>query len=449
MSDQPGDALLTDLYQLTMLQGYLAEGMNDEAAFEFFVRRLPESRRFLVAVGLEQALDYLSALRFTDAEIDWLAGTGRFDRAVLDYLSDFRFNGDVDAVPEGTIVFADEPLIRVAAPLPMAQLVESRLINILHFQTLIASKAARMVLAAPGKQLVDFGFRRAHGAEAGLLAARASYIAGFAGTATVEAERRFGIPAYGTVAHSYIQAHDSEIAAFRAFARSQPANVVLLIDTYDTEAAAKTLAELAPELENEGISVRAVRLDSGDLGALAVRVREIFDRAGLKQIGIFASGSVDEYMLAGLAARHAPIDGFGVGTHLTTSADAPYLDCAYKLQEYAGLARRKRSLGKATWPGRKQVFRRYDAAGTMTGDDLTLVSDDRPGTPLLRPMLRGGERVPPPETLADIRARAAAELAALPPALTVADSRGTYPVTVTPALTRLAETVDRRTPAGA
>ncbi|MCG8690801.1 MAG: nicotinate phosphoribosyltransferase, partial [Minwuiales bacterium] len=226
MSDQPGDALLTDLYQLTMLQGYLAEGMNDEAAFEFFVRRLPESRRFLVAVGLEQALDYLSALRFTDAEIDWLAGTGRFDRAVLDYLSDFRFNGDVDAVPEGTIVFADEPLIRVAAPLPMAQLVESRLINILHFQTLIASKAARMVLAAPGKQLVDFGFRRAHGAEAGLLAARASYIAGFAGTATVEAERRFGIPAYGTVAHSYIQAHDSEIAAFRAFARSQPANVV-------------------------------------------------------------------------------------------------------------------------------------------------------------------------------------------------------------------------------
>lgn len=443
-----GDGLLTDLYQFTMLQGYLAEGLAATAVFEFFVRKLPEPRNYLIAAGLEPALDYLERLSFDRAEIDWLAGSGRFEQAVLDYLAGFRFTGDVDAMPEGTVFFADEPILRVTAPLPMAQIVESRLINILHFETLIASKAARMVGAAPDKPLIDFGFRRAHGAEAGLLAARASYLAGFTGSATVAAERCYGVPAYGTVAHSFIQAHASEADAFRNFARSQPDNVVLVIDTYDTLAAAHEIVALAPELARTGMPIKAVRLDSGDLAALAKGVREIFDRAGLDRIRIFASGGIDEYALAAFAEAGAPIDGFGIGTSLTTSADAPYLDCAYKLQEYAGLARRKRSAGKATWPGRKQVWRRHDGQGLIAGDTLTTTDDDCDGKPLILPIMRQGKRLAPPESLAVIRARAAEELAALPTALRSLQPAAAYPVTVSRALRSLTEQVDRRTGGG-
>lgn len=437
-------ALLTDLYQLTMLQGYLKQNMTEVAVFEFFVRKLPANRNFLIAAGLEQVLVYLEELRFTDDELAWLAASGRFDRQLVEYLANFRFTGTVYAVPEGTLVFPDEPLIRVVAPLPQAQLVETRLINLLNFETIIASKAARMVLAAPGKLLVDFGLRRAHGAEAGLLAARAAYLAGFAGSATVQAELAFGIPSYGTVAHSFIQAHDSEREAFLNFARLNPENSVLLIDTYDTEAAARLVVELAPTLAREGISIRAVRLDSGDLGALAKSTRATFDAAGLQNIQIFASGGLDEYAIRDLLAEDAPIDGFGIGTALTTSSDAPNLDCAYKLQEYAGVARRKRSAGKATWPGRKQVFRRIDAAGRMAGDVITLADDSLEGEPLLQCVMRDGRRTAPAESLDAVRARVREQMMMLPDPLRRLDSGPRYTVEIAAALEALAMEVDRR-----
>ena len=286
--------LLTDLYQLNMIQAYLDHGETKTAVFEFFVRKFPPRRGFLIAAGLEQALDFLENLRFSAEEIDWLAGTRRFEQGLLDQLSTFRFTGDVHAMPEGRVFFANEPILRVTAPMPQAQLVETRLINILHFQSLIAAKAARMVLAAPGKLLVDFGLRRAHGAEAGLMAARASYIAGFAGTATMLAEEEFGIPTFGTMAHSFVEAYDTESAAFECFARSRPKNLTLLIDTYDTEAAARKVVALAPRLAAQGIKIRAVRLDSGDLIALSKSVRRILDDGGLADVTIFASGGLDE-----------------------------------------------------------------------------------------------------------------------------------------------------------
>lgn len=436
--------LLTDLYQLTMLQAYFDEGMDETAVFEFFVRDLPPQRNFLMAAGLEQVLEFLENLRFAAEELDWLAGCGRFSRDFIGFLETLRFTGDVHAMPEGTLFFPNEPILRVTAPISQAQLVESRIINLLHFQTLIASKAARSVLAAPGKLLVDFGLRRAHGAEAGLLAARAGYLAGYSGSATVLAGALFGIPLYGTMAHSYVQAHADEEAAFERFARSHPTNTVLLIDTYDTEAAAEKVVRLAPRLESRGIRVKAVRLDSGILSEHARKVRAILDRGGLKEVGIFCSGNLDEHELQQLLAGGAPIDGFGVGTRLDTSADAPYLDCAYKLVEYAGAPRRKRSEGKATWPGRKQVYRIHAADGTLERDILTLESDPQPSKPLIQPFMQSGRRLAAPEALEEARRRAAAELTRLPVALRQLEpAQAPYPVEIAPALRQLAEAVDR------
>jgi nicotinate phosphoribosyltransferase len=436
--------LLTDLYQLNMIQAYVDGGVTGTAVFEFFARKLPPRRGFLVAAGLEQALEFLEGLRFAPEEIDWLARSGRFGQGLLDHLAGLRFTGDVHAMPEGTVFFAGEPILRVTAPLPEAQLAETRLINLLHFQSLIAAKAARLVLAAPGRLLVDFGLRRAHGAEAGLLAARASYLAGFAGSATLLAEKVFDIPAFGTMAHSFVQAHDDETAAFERFARSRPDGLTLLIDTYDTEAGARKVVALAPRLKAQGITVRAVRLDSGDMAALSKSVRRILDAGGLGDVRIFASGGLDEDGIAGMLRDGAPIDGFGVGTSLTTSADVPALDCAYKLQEYAGLARRKRSAGKATWPGRKQVWRRTGADGRMAGDVLSVESDAQEGEPLVRQVMRAGRRVAPPPSLAESRARAARNLAQLPEALRRLEPDASYPVQVGDALVRLAAEVDAR-----
>jgi nicotinate phosphoribosyltransferase len=445
----PGNSLLlTDLYQLNMMQAYLERGMTAPAVFEFFVRKLPPERGFLMAAGLEQALAFLAEFRFAPDDLGWLDRSGRFSEKFLDYLAALRFTGDVDAVAEGTVFFPDEPILRVTAPIPLAQLVETRLINILHFETVIASKAARMVLAAPGKTLVDFGLRRAHGAEAGLLAARAAHIAGFAGTATTLAARRFDVPIFGTMAHSFIQAHAREADAFVNFARARPDNVVLLIDTYDTEVGARKVVELAPKLRAEGIALRGVRIDSGDLGEHARQVRQILDGGGLKNVQIFASGGLDEHALQKLEAAGAPIDGYGIGTALTTSSDAPALDCAYKLQEYDGIARRKRSEGKATWPGRKQVFRHSTRAGILSGDVLSLEGDKQSGTPLIAPVIRGGSQVGDMPNLATIRAHAAAELARLPVHLGRLKDGPAYPVAVSPALRVLAEDVDRRTAAG-
>ena len=436
--------LLTDLYQLNMLQAYLDHGETKTAVFEFFVRKFPTRRGFLVAAGLDQALDFLVDLHFSSEEIEWLKRSGRFGKELLKYLERLRFTGDVHAMPEGTVFFANEPILRVTAPLPEAQLVETRLINILHFQSLIASKAARMMLAAPGKLLVDFGLRRAHGWEAGIMAARASYIAGFAGTATMLAEKSFGIPTFGTMAHSFIQAYDDETIAFENFALSRPQNLTLLIDTYDTEAAARKVVALAPRLKARGITVRSVRLDSGDLTVLSKNVRRILNEGGLADVTIFASGGLDEDSVAEMLRAGAPIDGFGVGTSLTTSSDVPALDCAYKLQEYAGLARRKRSAGKATWPGRKQVWRQYGPDGKMIGDILSVETDTQLGEPLIQLVMQGGRRIATSPSLAECRARAARDLARLPESLRCLEPGASYPVQVTDALVRLAAAVDSR-----
>jgi nicotinate phosphoribosyltransferase len=438
------DALLTDLYQLNMLQAYLEEGETKTAVFEFFVRKLPPQRGFLIAAGLEQALEFLENLRFSPIELDWLSSSGRFGKSLIDYLAALRFTGDVHAMPEGTLFFPDEPILRVTAPLPEAQLIEPRLINYLQFQSMVAAKAARMVLAAPGKLLVDFGLRRAHSGEAGLLAARASYIAGFAGTATVPAQMLFGIPIFGTMAHSFIEVHESESAAFEKFARARPDNLTFLIDTYDTEAGARKVVALAPKLAAAGIRIGAVRIDSGDLGALARRVRRILDEGGLKDVSIFVSGGIDEEALASLVQSGAPISGYGIGTSLVTSSDAPSLDCAYKLQEYAGRPRRKRSTGKATWPGRKQVWRHFGKDGRMTRDILSVEGDRQPGEPLVEPVMQAGRRIAPLPALAEARARAARGLRQLPEDLRRLTPGPTYPVEVADALAKLAAEVDHR-----
>ncbi len=437
-------ALLTDLYQLNMMQAYLDAGMTETAVFEFFVRKLPAQRGFLMAAGLAQVVDFLLNFRFTEPELRWLAESRRFRSDMLDYLAALRFTGDVHAMAEGTVFFPNEPILRVTAPLPLAQLVETRIINLLHFESLIASKAARMVLAAPGKTLIDFGLRRAHGAEAGLLAARASYLAGFSGSATTPAAALYGVPVFGTMAHSFIQAHDSEAAAFEAFARARPENVVLLVDTYDTEAAVRKVVALAPKLRDQGIAVQGIRLDSGDLADLAHKSRQILDAGGLRSVQIYASGGLDESKLQEFFANATPIDGFGIGTSLTTSSDAPSLDCAFKLQEYKGRARRKLSPGKATWPGRKQVFRSYGEDGVMAGDVLTLEGDAQNGELLIHPVLQAGKRVEAPPSLSDSRAWAAKQLAALPVTLRGLEGRMPDPVTVSKVLMDLAASVDRQ-----
>jgi len=434
--------LLADLYQFTMLQTYLEQDMQQTAVFELFVRKLPPGRNFLIAAGLEQVMEFLESLTFSTEELEWLAS--RFPPQVIHYLKHFRFEGDVHAMPEGTIFFPNEPILRITAPMPQAQLVESRMINLLHFETLIASKAARSVLIAPDKLLVDFGMRRAHGAEAGLLAARACYLAGFSGTATVLAGTLYDIPLFGTMAHSFIQAHDDESHAFEHFARSHPDNTTLLIDTYDTEAAADKVVALAKKLKADNIIIKGVRLDSGDLAQHARNVRQILDSGGLHDVTIFASGNLDEYKLKILLAARAPIDGFGIGTALDISVDAPALDCAYKLQEFAGKPRRKRSEGKATWPGRKQVYRTFGRDGCMSGDTVALENGDpQQGTPLLQPFMHAGKRLHPKLSLHALRQQTLMNYQSLPAAMIAIDHTDNYPVTISSTLQALAARLDQ------
>jgi nicotinate phosphoribosyltransferase len=434
--------LTTDLYELNMVQAYLERDESKEAVFEFFVRRLPARRGFLLAAGLEDTLEYLETIKFSDEEVDWLKKSGRFNDRLIDFLVSFRFTGDVHAIPEGTVCYPYEPLIRITAPLPQAQLIESRLINIMHFQTLIASKAARMVLAAPGKILSDFGLRTAHGAEAGLYSARASYIAGFAGAANVLAGPRYGIPVVGTMAHSYVQVHDNEMQAFEDFARTRPEGVILLIDTYDTEAGARKVVELYPKLKADGIAIRGVRIDSGDLIEMSKKVRRILDDGGCQDVNILVSGGVNEDVLQDMMKQNAPIAGFGIGVSLDVSTDVPALDCAYKLQEYAGKPRRKLSEGKATWPGRKQVWRAYDADRRMRGDILSVEGDTQPGETVITQVMRAGKRVSPAPTLAQIREHATAQLSTLPTPLKRMEAFD-YPVTISDKLKALAAEADR------
>lgn len=435
-------ALLTDLYELTMVQAYQEQAMDEPAVFEFFVRKLPAHRNFLVAAGLEQVLDFLSGLHVTQEELAWLDRGGLFRPGLLRYLETLRFTGEVEAMAEGTMFFPHEPILRIVAPLPVAQLVESRVMNLLNFQTMIASKAARSVLVAGGTPIIDFGLRRAHGAEAGLLAARASYLAGFSGSATVLAGMAYGLPLYGTMAHSFVQAHTDEAEAFEHFAAAQPNNVVLLIDTYDTETAAGKVVSLAPSLEAKGIAVKGVRLDSGDLAAHARQVRRILDEGGLSHTQILVSGNLDEYRLKELIESRAPIDSFAVGTAMTTSSDAPSLDCAYKLQEYAGRPCRKRSEGKATWPGRKQVYRYYAGDGRLDHDIITTLDDRLDGEPLLSPVMKDGRRLAPSPSLAELRRHTAAQLARLPESLHTLGTAPMHAVEISSALQTLARTID-------
>ncbi|MDV9186762.1 nicotinate phosphoribosyltransferase [Streptomyces sp. SR27] len=398
----------TDLYEVTMALSYLREDMRAPATFSLFVRDLPPGRGFLVAAGLEPALDYLSRFRVGRSDVLEFAEALRRPVEDLEALHGLSFDGQVRAVPEGRLVLAGEPLLEVTAPLPQAQLVETYLLSLLCHQTAVASKAARCVLAAAGRPLVDFSLRRNHGPEAGMQAARLCALVGFAGTSNVAAATRYGIPASGTMAHSYIEAFASEEDAFRAFARTHPGPVTFLVDTYDTDRGVATAARVLDDL---GLGPGCgIRLDSGDLGALARRARTALDAAGLRDVQIIASGGLDEYAVATLVRDGAPVDVFAVGTKVGTAADAPYLDAAYKLVEYDGRPVMKLSSAKMTAPAPKQVFRGHDLR-----DVIGLANEEPPeGTePLLRTMMRGGLRTEPPDTLAAARARFEADVAAL------------------------------------
>jgi nicotinate phosphoribosyltransferase len=418
--DDASAVLLTDQYQLAMLQAYWHETMFDSAVFSLFVRQLPASRGFILACGLDNALHYLETLHFSADALTWLRERREFSPDFVDWLAELRFTGEVRAVPEGTPLFAGEPILEVRAPLPEAQLIETFVMNQVHLQTVIASKAARVVLAARGRRVVEFGLRRIHGADAALKAARAAFIAGAAATSNVLAGRIYGIPVTGTMAHSYVQAHDTEMGAFRAFAELY-GDTVLLVDTYDTLCGVRNVVRLAREL-GSAFRVRAVRLDSGDLATLAREARGLLDDAGLHAVEIFASGALDEYAIEKLLDAGAPIDGFGVGTRMGVSADAPSLDIAYKLVEYGGRGRLKLSPGKPILPGPKQVFR-VEEEGIAVRDVIAHADEVLPGRPLLETVMRDGRRLAAGSvTLDTARAYAAASLCALPHAV-----RGTAP----------------------
>lgn len=442
--------LSTDLYELTMAAAFFDAGIADRwATFDLGVRDLPQQRGYLVAAGLEQALAYLRDFRFWPQALEYLEGTGHFRTEFLDYLGALRFTGQVDAIAEGTVYFPPAPLLRITAPIIEAQIIETYLLTTLTYQTLIASKAARIVGAADGRAVIDFSPRRDHGPQAGLLCARAAYIGGCVGTSNVLANDMFGIPVFGTMAHSFVMFYADELDAFRAFAASYPASPTLLIDTYDTVEGARKALQLIPELESRGLQLAAVRLDSGDLTSLAKQVREVLDRGGATSTRIFASGNLDEHKIARMLADGAPIDGFGVGTELGTSGDAPSLNSTYKLvacEDAHGdeLPVIKLAAAKVTLPGRKQVWRRWGAHGEMLGDTIGLATEELAGKPLLEAVLRDGKPLSPAPPLAAIRARACEQLAALPAAVRHLDKPASYPVEVSPRLQQLVRTLSER-----
>lgn len=442
-------AMLVDLYELTMADSYLRHGMNQWATFDLFVRHLPRNRAFLLNVGLEQAVYYLLNMRFTDDAIEYLRSLRRFSEDFLAYLRDFRFHGHVWAMPEGTVFFPNEPVVRVTAPRIEAQIVETFLLNTYNAGVMYASKAARVVLAAQGRGVADFSPRRDHGTDAAMKVARASFIAGCVGTSNVLAGQVYGIPVIGTMAHSYIMSFPSELDAFRAYAADFPDNAVLLIDTYDTLQGARHAVIVARELRERGYQLRGVRLDSGDLVRLSQEVRRILDEAGFPEVQIFLSGDLNEYRIRDLLAAGAVANAFGVGTQLGTSADAPYINGVYKIVEDESGLKVKLSTGKVSLPGRKQVYRFYDGQGLMQYDVITLHDELPPsgGEPLLQEVIRGGELVAQLPTLTEIRARAQAQLAALPERLRAIDvgPEAVYEVRISPALQEAQERVAAQT----
>jgi nicotinate phosphoribosyltransferase len=438
-------ALFTDLYELTMAESYFRERMHGAATFSLFARRLPPSRGFLVAAGLDDVLRFLEAFRFSDRALAYLRSLDRFDSAFLDWLGEVRFTGDVRAVPEGTVVFADEPLLEVTAPIIEAQLVETAVLNLCHFQTVVTSKAARSVIAAQGRPVVEFGLRRAPGLDGGMKATRCSFIAGVATSSNTLAGLTYGPSPTGTMAHSYVTAFPHEIDAFRAFARAFPDSTILLVDTYDTVAATHKAVVVAKEMEARGDRLAGVRLDSGDIVALSKEVRRILDAAGLGYVQIFVSGGLDETEIAQFLALGAPIDAFGVGTRMDVSADAPYLDMAYKLVKYDGRHVLKTSEGKKTWTGEKQVWRTRGPDARFDHDVIALRDEPAPvagAEPLLQPAMRSGRPLEAPPPLSAIRERCAAQLAALPDEVRRLSDAGSYSVHYSEPLVALQRAVE-------
>ena len=436
-------ALLTDLYQLTMAACYFDQGMADEATFSLFIRQYPAHRGYFVAAGLAEALEYLETLSFTEDDLAYLESTGLFKPPFLDYLKQLRFTGEVHALPEGSLFFKDEPILEVSAPILEAQLAETFIINAVGLQTLIASKAARSVYAAQGRPLVDFSLRRTQGSDAGLKVARASYLAGFLGTSNVLAGKLYGLPIFGTMAHSFISSFAQEIEAFRVFSRVFPGSTTLLIDTYDNIAGARNAIQVAREMEARGHRLQSVRLDSGDMAAISREVRQLLDEAGLASVRILASGGFDEAKIARTLAAWGRIDSFAVGTRMGVSADAPYFDIAYKLVKYDGRPVLKLSTGKVTLVGKKQIFRHYDEQGKMQRDVIALRGEAVPGDePLLRPVMRQGRIIPPQPSLKDSRDYFQAQFARLPePYKTLIEPR-LYPVALSPGLRQLQAEVE-------
>jgi len=438
-------ALLTDLYELTMAASYLEEGMAEEATFSLFIRKYPAGRGYFVAAGLPEVVEYLAGLRFTEDDLAYLESTRRFQPAFLDYLKGFRFTGEVWALPEGRILFRDEPILEVSGPIIEAQIAESFIINAINLQTVIATKASRSTYAAGGRGLVDFSLRRTQGTDAALKVARASYLAGFAGTSNVLAGKFYGIPIFGTMAHSYITAFPSEIEAFRAFAKIFPNNSVLLIDTYDTLEGARKAIQVAREMAARGEKLMGVRLDSGDMAQLSREVRRLFREGGLGDLHIFASSGFDEFKISRVLEGGGEIDAFGVGTRFGVSADAPYFDIAYKLVRYGDRPVMKLSTGKVTLVDKKQVFRRYDDRGRMAGDTIGLRDED-PGEaePLLTPVMRAGKPVRTLPSLEESRRFFREEFARLPEPYKTLEEPLEFPVQVSPALQALQGRVEAR-----
>ncbi len=424
--------ILTDLYELTMLQAYYFLEMEEEAVFSLFVRKLPKERNFLISCGLEDVLNFVENLHFSEEDLEYLESLGIFKKKFLDYLKDFKFTGDIYAMPEGTVFFQNEPILEIKAPIGQGQLLETYIINEIHFQTLMASKAIRLVLAAQGKRVVDFGFRRIHGVESAHKAARAFYIAGVDATSNVYAGKRYGIPVTGTMAHSYIQAHEDEFEAFSSYVSFYP-NTVLLVDTYDPLKGTENVINLYKKLK-ENFQVSGIRIDSGDLGEFSFKLRKILDEAGLKRVKIFASGGLDEYEIKEIVEKGAPIDGFGVGTKMGVSSDVPYLDIVYKLTEFKGEGRVKTSPGKITLPYKKQVFR-IEKNGKYIKDIICRDGEEVEGKPILKKVFEKGKRKLSKEELDDIRNRVKEEVSKLPEdLLKIAPALNSYPVELSPVL---------------
>ncbi len=424
-------ALFADLYELTMAQAYWQHDRTALATFSLFYRSYPPDRAYAVFAGLEEALEHLEALRFTDADVSYLRSLGLFDADFLDWLPLLRFTGEARAMREGEIVFADEPVLEVTAPVIEAQMVETAVMNAVSLQTTLATKSARVLHAAQGRTVVEFAARRTHGWEAADRLARASYIAGFAGTSNVLAAARYGMPPVGTMAHSLITSFPSEADSFEAYADSFPDATTLLVDTYDTIKGTRRAIETGKRLRERGHALRAIRLDSGDLLQLSVECRKLLDDAGMHDVQVFASGGLDEFEIDELVRAGAPIAGFGVGTKLGVSADAPWSDWVYKLVEYDDQPVLKLSSGKATLAGRKQVYRKSDANGAYEADLMALAHEDAApgdGRPLLEIVMESGRRTRPAPSLDEIRERFAAEFAKLPTPYKALRSPDRYPV---------------------